>query len=145
MVSVGGDTVVAGVESHGDSTCVDVDNLTRLDQVKSWIDQNNGSFDPSQSDPGYQSDTDGKPPVEDPTGTPGSDDKPPVSGPGTEPPNPSDGPTTGDPQEPEYDWPWDGSDLPDCSTVGNGSVGYIWIALVPLMFGIVRRKRAAGC
>ena len=145
LVSFGGDTIVAGVESHGDSSCVDVDNLTRLDQVRDWIDQSNGSFDPNQSDPGYEQDTGGKPPVGDQTGTSGdSGGKPPVSGPGTEPPNSGDWPSSDDPQDPESDWPWDGPDFSGCSAAGNGSVDVAWLALVPLMLGLARRKRAGG-
>jgi len=45
-----GEPVIMGVESHGDSSCVDQDFETRLDQAESWIDTQMGNFDPD-SDP----------------------------------------------------------------------------------------------
>jgi hypothetical protein len=41
-----GEPVIAGVESHGDSSCVDQDFETRLDMATDWIDQQMGNFDP---------------------------------------------------------------------------------------------------
>jgi len=47
LVSLSGNTVVAGVESWGDESCVDVDHMTRLDLVTSWMDSEQASFDPN--------------------------------------------------------------------------------------------------
>ena len=142
LVSLGGETVVAGVESHGDSSCVDVDNLTRLDLVKDWIDQNNGAFDPNASDPTYEPDTGGKPPADEPTeGPQDTGYKPPVGGPGTDTPGPSDEPNSEDPQDPGSDGPWGGPIFTGCSTAGSGTGGVLWFALVPMLLGIARRQR----
>ena len=47
LVSVHGDTLVAGVESWGDESCMDEDHLTRLDLAAGWIDNQQQSFDPN--------------------------------------------------------------------------------------------------
>jgi uncharacterized protein (TIGR03382 family) len=48
FVHVGnGDPVIAGVESHGESSCVGEDFLTRLDLAQGWIDSEMAAFDPS--------------------------------------------------------------------------------------------------
>ncbi|MCA9566150.1 MAG: S1 family peptidase, partial [Myxococcales bacterium] len=39
-----GEPVIAGVESHGDSSCLDQDFETRLDMATDWIDQQMGNF-----------------------------------------------------------------------------------------------------
>lgn len=44
-----GEPVIAGVESHGDSSCVDQDFETRLDQNADWIDTQMGQFDPNSA------------------------------------------------------------------------------------------------
>lgn len=47
--------VIAGVESYGDSSCVDRDFETRLDLAVDWIDQQMEAFDPTQpADTGSQ-------------------------------------------------------------------------------------------
>jgi MYXO-CTERM domain-containing protein len=54
-----GSPVIAGVESHGDSSCVDQDFETRLDQAADWIDGQMLSFDPdSEPTTGTQGDSD---------------------------------------------------------------------------------------
>ena len=55
LVSLGGDTIVAGVESWGDESCVDQDHLTRLDLAASWIDSQQASFDPNAAPSGGSS------------------------------------------------------------------------------------------
>ena len=47
LVSLDGNTVVAGVESWGDDSCMDQDHLTRLDLAAGWIDDQQRSFDPN--------------------------------------------------------------------------------------------------
>ena len=34
--------VLVGTEQWGDSSCVDVDHLTRVDVVAAWVDEKNG-------------------------------------------------------------------------------------------------------
>ncbi len=45
----GGEPVIAGVESHGDSSCVDQDFESRLDKAADWIDTQMGNFDPNSA------------------------------------------------------------------------------------------------
>jgi MYXO-CTERM domain-containing protein len=123
LVSLDGHAAVAGVESWGDESCVDVDNLTRLDLVADWIDGENGNFDPnSPSQPGST------------TGSGGSSGKPPADSPGSSQ-DPSDGPT----QTP----PSDDDDFPTTwgCAVGShrGAPGATWLLLAGL--GLIALRR----
>ena len=52
-----GEPVIMGVESHGDTSCVDQDFETRIDQALTWIDGEMGQFDPeSPPETGTQGD-----------------------------------------------------------------------------------------
>ena len=160
LVTVSGNTVVAGVESNGDSSCVDVDHLTRLDQVRDWIDASNGDFDPNDSgqswedtdkppvDGGQQTTGDsstGKPPGDDDQGwntSPDSTDKPPVQDQGQDP---SQEGSSGESQEEEpgsSGGPSMGDIFTGCSAAQGGSVDAAWLGLVPLFIGMIRRRRA---
>jgi len=161
LVSVSGNTVVAGVESNGDSSCVDVDHLTRLDRVQDWIDSSNGDFNPNDSgqswedtdkppvDGGQQTtggnSTTGKPPGDQDTGSStstGSTGKPPVQEPGQE--TGQDVPSGDSEEEPSQDdGPLSGPIFTGCSAAQGGSIDAAWLALVPLFIGMVRRRRAA--
>ena len=145
LVSIGGHTVVAGVESNGDSTCVDVDHLTRLDRVQDWIDQQNGSFDPNSDGP-YEPSVGGKPPVggEQPNSAPNTGDKPPVSsGPSTDSaPTGTPGGTGGD-QTPDDGGDFGGISLPGCSAAGSGNIDVAWLGFIPMFLGMALRRRRA--
>ena len=52
-----GEPVILGVESHGDTSCVDQDFETRIDKVVTWIDGEIAQFNPnSPPDIGIQGD-----------------------------------------------------------------------------------------
>lgn len=51
MLREGGQVYVLGALSHGDSSCVGVDNYTRVDQGRSWIEMHVGRMPPPPPDP----------------------------------------------------------------------------------------------
>ncbi len=133
-VDDGGYTLVAGVESNGDSTCVDVDHLTRLDRVASWIDGENGGFDPNAG-PSTGGGGGGKPPVVNaptPGGTPTS--TPPSSGPSSTPRDDS-----GSDDDYDFDDVFAG-----CSATGRPAAAGAWtvLAAVGLVASSGRRRRS---
>ncbi|MBX7195143.1 MAG: trypsin-like serine protease [Sandaracinaceae bacterium] len=51
MVRESGQVYVIGALSNGDGSCVGVDNYTRVDQGRAWIESNVGPVDPPPPDP----------------------------------------------------------------------------------------------
>jgi hypothetical protein len=117
LVNVGGHVVVAGVESHGDASCVNVEYLTRLDRLVGWIDGANGGFVPGGGG------DDGKPePSRAPSGRPSGS-------PGEAPPGDDDT---------DFGGPYFG-----CSASGSPASSAWWMAL-PLAWVVARARRRHG-
>lgn len=89
LVELDGFTVVAGVESWGDWTCVDIDYLTRIDLVIDWIDDQQADYHPDQGGDDEPPIEEEPPPLDEP-----DDETPPQIDDDIEDPSLGDPPTT---------------------------------------------------